>query len=126
MIEHQLGAYTDCNHGMGLAALHPAYYRHIAGAAPAKFARIAQNVWGISAEGQTQLQLAFEGIEALASFTNECGLPARLSQLKMKGEPEELLSDRSLEEIAYSVPILPGNYKKLTGEEIFEILKECR
>lgn len=126
MIEHQLGAYTDCNHGMGLAALHPAYYRHIAGAAPAKFARFAQNVWGISAEGQTQLQLAFEGIEALASFINECGLPARLSQLKMKGEPEELLSDRSLEEIAYSVPILPGNYKKLTGEEIFEILKECR
>ena len=126
MIEHQLGAYTDCNHGMGLAALYPAYYRHIAGAAPAKFARFAQNVWGISAEGQTQLQLAFEGIEALASFINECGLPARLSQLKMKGEPEELLSDRSLEEIAYSVPILPGNYKKLTGEEIFEILKECR
>ena len=68
MIEHQLGAYTDCNHGMGLAALHPAYYRHIAGAAPAKFARFAQNVWGISAEGQTQLQLAFEGIEALASY----------------------------------------------------------
>ena len=29
-IEHQLGAYTDCNHGQGLAVIHPAYYRHIA------------------------------------------------------------------------------------------------
>lgn len=28
-IEHQLGAYTDCNHGCGLAVLHPVYYRHI-------------------------------------------------------------------------------------------------
>ena len=24
-IEHQLGAYTDCNHGQGLAVIHPAY-----------------------------------------------------------------------------------------------------
>lgn len=28
-MEHQLGAYTDCNHGCGLAVLHPVYYRHI-------------------------------------------------------------------------------------------------
>ena len=28
-MEHQLGAYTDCNHGQGLAVIHPAYYRHI-------------------------------------------------------------------------------------------------
>ena len=29
MIEHQMGAYTDCNHGMGLGVIHPAYYRRI-------------------------------------------------------------------------------------------------
>lgn len=28
-IEHQLGAYTDCNHGQGLAIIQPVYYRHI-------------------------------------------------------------------------------------------------
>lgn len=28
-MEHRLGAYTNCNHGAGLAVLHPAYYRHI-------------------------------------------------------------------------------------------------
>ena len=28
-IEHQLGAYTDCNHGQGLAVIHPVLYRHI-------------------------------------------------------------------------------------------------
>ena len=28
MIEHAVGAYTDCNHGQGLAVIHPALYRH--------------------------------------------------------------------------------------------------
>jgi hypothetical protein len=28
-IEHQLGAYTNCNHGCGLAVIHPIYYRKI-------------------------------------------------------------------------------------------------
>ncbi|MGO5542457.1 hypothetical protein ACTQWG_08160 [Blautia sp. HCP3S3_H10_1] len=28
-IEHQLGAYTDCNHGQGLAVIQLVYYRHI-------------------------------------------------------------------------------------------------
>lgn len=28
-MEHQLGAFTDCSHGAGLAVLHPVYYRHI-------------------------------------------------------------------------------------------------
>ena len=28
-IEHQLGAYTDCNHGQGLAVIHPAYLRQV-------------------------------------------------------------------------------------------------
>lgn len=25
-MEHQLGAYTDCNHGQGLAVIHPVYF----------------------------------------------------------------------------------------------------
>lgn len=43
-IEHQLGAYTDCNHGQGLAVIHPAYYRHILKGAEQKFTRFAKVV----------------------------------------------------------------------------------
>lgn len=46
-MEHQLGAYTDCNHGQGLAVLHPAYYRHIVKDAPEKFARLGRAVFGV-------------------------------------------------------------------------------
>ena len=45
-IEHQLGAYTDCNHGQGLAVIQPVYYRHILPDAEAKFTRLAQRVFG--------------------------------------------------------------------------------
>ncbi len=40
-IEHQLEAYTDCNHGQGLAVIHPAYYRHICKDAAPKLARMS-------------------------------------------------------------------------------------
>lgn len=44
-IQHQLGAYTDCNHGAGLAVIHPVLYRHIYKSGAARFAQFAQNVW---------------------------------------------------------------------------------
>ena len=44
-IQHQLGAYTNCNHGAGLAVIHPVLYRHIYKSGAARFARFAQNVW---------------------------------------------------------------------------------
>ena len=44
-IEHQLGAYTNCNHGAVLAVIHPVLYRHIYKSGAARFARFAQNVW---------------------------------------------------------------------------------
>ena len=43
-MEHQLGAYTDCKHGQGLAVIHPGYYRHIMKDAPEKFELFAKEV----------------------------------------------------------------------------------
>ena len=77
-IEHQLGAYTDCNHGQGLAVIHPAYYRHIVKDAAEKFDRLGRAVFGTKG--------AEAAVEALADFIRECGLPAKLSQLRSKVE----------------------------------------
>lgn len=122
-IEHQLGAYTDCNHGQGLAVLHPAYYRRISKAAPTRFARFAVNVWGISPEGRSEAELAAAGVEALADFIAECGLPTRLRDLRVKdGLP---LTPALLREIAESCNTLPNGYRQLTHDEIYDILTEC-
>ena len=116
-MEHQLGAYTDCNHGCGLAVLHPAYYRHIYQDGLPKFVRFAENVWGIAREGRSDEELALAGVEALAAFIRELGLPATL---------KELGADREqLPEIAASCGISAGSYRQLTHEEILEIFAEC-
>lgn len=117
-MEHQLGAYTDCNHGCGLAVLHPVYYRHIYKAGLPKFVRFAENVWGIARDGKNDEELALNGIDALAAFIKELGLPTTLQELGVADAS-------SLGEIADSCGISAGSYKKMTHEEILEIFKEC-
>ncbi len=62
MIEHQLGAYTNCNHGAGLAVIHPVVYRYIYKFGAARFARWAQNVWGIAPKSSDE-ETALAGIK---------------------------------------------------------------
>ena len=121
-IEHQLGAYTDCNHGQGLAVIHPVMYRHLCDKAPEKFDRFARNVWNISADGKSEKEIALLGIDALESFIKECGLPTHLTELYSKIE----LTDDVLRKIADSTNIIKTGYASLTNEEIYDILKECQ
>ena len=103
-MEHQLGAYTDCNHGCGLAVLHPVYYRHIYKEGLPKFVRFAENVWNIPRRGHTDEQMALAGIESLAEFIREIGLPTTLKELGV--------NDRAmLKPIADSCGISAGSYK---------------
>ena len=81
LMEHQIGAYTDCDHGRGMAVLHPVYYRHIFRDGLGKFARFARNVWEITPEGKSEEELAAAGIDALAAFIREIGLPTTLREL---------------------------------------------
>lgn len=117
-MEHQLGAYTNCNHGAGLAVLHPVYYRHIYRDGLAKFQKFAVNVWGISPEGKTGEELARAGVEALADFIREIGLPTTLRELGVNESTD-------LKAIADSCNLAPGSYKKMTHEEILKIFQEC-
>jgi alcohol dehydrogenase YqhD (iron-dependent ADH family) len=117
MIEHQLGAYTDCAHGMGLAAISIPYYRHIYNGGVEKFVRFATEIWGVSPEGKSADEIALEGIAALEAFTKECGIVTSLEEL---GATKEMLP-----KIAESTIILGGGYKKLTNDEVLTILEEC-
>lgn len=120
MIEHQLGAYTDCNHGCGLAVIHPALYRHIYTGAVERFVHFAVTVWGVSAEGKTGEETALAGIQALADFIKEIGLPTNFAELGIEAD------EAMLRAVAKTSNIQAGCCRKLTAEEIFEILMECR
>lgn len=117
-MEYQLDAYTGCGHGAGLAALHPAYYRHIYRDGIEKFKRFAMNVWGISAEGKSSEEIACAGIAALEDFIWEIGLPTTLRELGVDEKTD-------LKKIADSCAISQGGYRKLSHEEILEIFREC-
>lgn len=117
-MEHQLGAFIDCNHGAGLAVLHPVYYRHICASGASKFARFATEVWGIPSHGKTQLALAHAGVEALSDFIKEIGLPTTLRELGVTEETD-------LKVIADSCVCVQGAYKRMTQKEILEIFHEC-
>lgn len=112
-IEHQLGAYTDCNHGQGLAVIHPAYYRHIVKDAEEKFTRFAKEVFG--------KETAEEGIKALEEFIKECGLPTKLTELKSKTE----ITPEILRKVADTSNIIKCGPRELSRDEIYEIVTEC-
>lgn len=119
MLEHQVGAYTDCNHGQGLAVLHPALYRHMIPEASHQFARLAVEVWGVDPAGKTDTELAEAFVEALAAFIREIGLPTTFTEM---GIP----ADTDYKAIADSTVLTGGCAKKFTRDELLEVLLECR
>ena len=119
MLEHQLGAYTDCNHGQGLAVLHPVLYRHMMPEANHQFARLAVEVWGIEPAGKTEAELATDFVDALADFIREIGLPTTFAEMNIP-------ADTDYKAIADSTVLTGGCVKKFTREELLEVLLECR
>ena len=112
-LEHQLGAYTDCNHGQGLAVIHPAYYRHIVKDAKEKFERFGKEIFGVESAG--------ESVEALAAFIKECGLPTKMGELRSKTE----ITPELLKNVADTCNVIKCNPRELGRDEIYEILMEC-
>lgn len=115
MIEHAVGAYTDCNHGQGLAVIHPALYRRLLDAGKEKLARMAETVWGV--KGTTIEETAMRGIETLEAFIREIGLPTHWSEMGITDE-------NMLRAAADTCFITPGCCRQLTRDEIFELLME--
>ena len=112
-LEHQLGAYTDCNHGQGLAVIHPAYYRHVVKDAEEKFAKFGKEVFGVDT--------AEKSVEALADFIRECGLPTKMGELNSKAE----ITPELLRNVADTCNVIKCGPRELSRDEIYDILMEC-
>ncbi len=116
MIEHQLSAYTNCAHGVGLAVLSVPYYKHIYKFGWDKFARFAKKMWDVDTDSMPKYEAALMGIEKLDEFIKKMELPTRLRDI---GATEEMLP-----KIANSTEV-GGGYKKMTKQEILTILQEA-
>ena len=116
MLGQAVGAITNATHGMTLAAVSMPYYKHILPYGLAKFKRYAVNVWGISAAGKTDEQVACEGLAAMEAWMRKLGLVMDLTSL---GVTEDMLDD-----LVKSTLYMQGGYKVLTPAEAREIFKE--
>lgn len=112
-IEHQLGAFTDCNHGQGLAVIQPVYLRHILKDASEKLTRFAQVVFHEDS--------AENGLEALEKLIQECNLPTNLKELDSSRE----ITLDLLKQVANTTNIIQTNPRTLVRDEIYDILREC-
>ena len=117
MIGQAVGAYTNATHGMTLSAVTMAYYRHILKDGLKRFARFAVNVWGVNPEGKSDKELAEAGLKALESWMKEIGVVLSLKELGVTPEMYEGIADATF--------LLEGGYRKLTREEVIEILREA-
>lgn len=114
-IEHQVGAYSDCPHGVGLAIISAAYYRNLYPYALHRFVRYAQVVWGVNPAGKSQEAIASEGIDRLSDFIDELGIPRHLGEV---GCSEEMLPM-----IAESCNKI-GDYHVPSAAEVLDILRK--
>lgn len=116
MLGQSVGGYTNATHGMTLAAVSMAYYKHILPYGLAKFKRYAENVWEVDAEGKSDEEIALEGLAKMEAYMNKLGLVMNLREL---GVTEEMLDG-----ITEGVFIMDGGYKVLDKAEIKQILRE--
>lgn len=115
MMGQAIGAYTDATHGMTLAAVSLPYYRYIMKDGLVKFKRFAINVWNVNPENKTDEEIAKEGLFCLENYMKELGLVMKSKEL---GVTESMIRD-----IARKSFILEGGYKKLSFDEVVEILE---
>lgn len=116
MLGQAVGAHTDATHGMTLAAVSMAYYRHICPFGLAKFVRFAVNVWGVDPEGKTGGQAAAEGLAHMEAWMKELGLVMNIKDLGVTGD--------MIEGLVKSTVLMEGGYKTLTPTEIADVFQE--
>ncbi len=119
-IEHELSAFYDITHGVGLAILTPRWMRYILSEKTVdKFVDYAVNVWGFE-KSDDKFDLANKGIDSTERFFAECGIPMNLGKL---GIDDSLLEKMSHAVIAHRD--LSNAYVPLNEEDVLNILKMC-
>ncbi len=114
-MEHQLSAYYDITHGVGLAILTPHWMKYVLNEnTVAKFKEYGVNVWGIDSE-KDPFEIAKEAIQKTKDYFLAMGIPMTLKEV---GIEDEKYFDVMAEKAAAD---LKGAYVELTKEDVKKI-----
>lgn len=120
-MEHELSAFYDITHGVGLAILTPRWMRFILKKDPTtltRFIKFARNVMGL--EGDDEMKLANDAINQLEQFFKDCDIPMTLTELNIDSTHFEEMAKH-----ANRNNRLANAYVPLTEEDVVSIYNDC-
>lgn len=117
-MEHELSAYYDITHGLGLAILTPRWMRYcLNDKTVGRFKRFAVNVFGVCTDGLTDMEIATKGIEKLEEFLfGTLGLTSTLTALGIDTTYFEIMAKKSAK---------TNTFQPLTPKDVYNIYKMC-
>ena len=116
-IEHELSAFYDITHGVGLAILTPNWMRYVLNdQTEHRFAAYGVNVWGLDPQ-LPQRELAETAIDKTREFFNSVGLPATLREVGIDEEKLPLMAKKA------RTANFDRTFVPLSEEDILNILK---
>lgn len=120
LIEHELSAQTDLNHGHGMAIVYSGWMPYVLEAIPGRFARLAEQVWGLPRDGRSDLELGRAGIEATKDYWRSLGITLTLGEAGVDESYIDIVAGRTMRYGAV------GSAKSLSKEAITEILNSVK
>lgn len=118
-IEHELSGIYDIAHGAGLATVIPAWMKYTYKHDINRFIQYAVRVWNVENSYFDKEETALKGIEKLKEFNKLIGLPVSLEELGINDERLEEMAHKCTNNDKNTV----GNFVKLDGEDVLNILK---
>lgn len=118
-IEHELSAFYDITHGVGLAIITPRWMRYILKEETLdKFVQYGRNVWHI--EEEDPFICANMAIDKTEQFFLDCGIPMTLRELGIDDTHFEEMAEKSVR-----IGGLDKAFVPLQKEDVVKILHKC-
>ncbi|AXQ77643.1 iron-containing alcohol dehydrogenase [Streptococcus chenjunshii] len=121
-IEHELSAYYDITHGIGLAVITPRWMKYCIdrdASTHAKFADYARNVWGLT-DG-TDKELAQKAVrQTYRFFKDQLGIPMTLPEVGIK--TQDILAEMSQKAVEHG-NLSENRFVNLEAEVVEQILR---
>ncbi|MZK51817.1 iron-containing alcohol dehydrogenase [Clostridium beijerinckii] len=116
-MEHELSAFYDITHGVGLAILTPHWMKYsLDDTTVFKFAQYGINVWGID-KNLDKFEIANKAIEKTSEFFKELGIPSTLREVGIEEDKLELMAKKAMN------PYFKYAFKPLDENDILNIFK---